>query len=154
VQRAREAPAAPTPTVGSLLEYLLTVSPRQSRSRVSREEAKELALRWFRHSPPVLWALAQYQFQAGDNRGAADLLEDLLRKGQTGEYDRSAGFNPDILGPLALLNLGACYTRLGDLARAEYCFGQLLDDPVHGAKARENYAVVQGRRRGPGERAP
>ena len=148
VLRAREAPAAPTPTAGSLLEYLLTVSPQQSRSRVSREEAQALALRWFRHSPPVLWALAQHLFQAGDSRGAAGLLEDLLRMGRTGEYDRSAGFNPDILGPLALLNLGACYVRLGDLARAEYCFGQLLDDPVHGPKARQSYAVVQARHRG------
>src|SRR5262249_30393080 len=85
VLRSRDAPTAPTPTVGSLLEYLLTVMPQQSRSRVSREEARGLALRWFRHSPPVLWALAQHQFQAGDPRGAAGLLEELLRMGQSGQ---------------------------------------------------------------------
>src|SRR5207237_887135 len=42
VERLRpglNSPAPPTPTVGMLLEYLLTVSPAQSRSRVSREEA-------------------------------------------------------------------------------------------------------------------
>jgi hypothetical protein len=148
VLQARDAPAAPAPTVGSLLEYLLTVSPHQSRSRVSREEARELALRWFRQSPPVLWALAQHHFQAGDARGAAALLEELLQRGRTGEYDHIAGFNPDILGPLALLNLGACYARLGDPARAEYCFGQLLNDPAHGAKARENLAALQNQRPG------
>src|SRR5262249_20928853 len=45
VLRHRDAPAAPTPTAGPLLEYLLTVSPQQSRSRLSREEARELARR-------------------------------------------------------------------------------------------------------------
>src|SRR5439155_11851876 len=34
VSAARDAPAAPTPTAASLLEYLLTVSPEQSRSRL------------------------------------------------------------------------------------------------------------------------
>src|SRR5437588_3751660 len=44
---ARDSPAAPNSTVARLLEYLLSVSPEQSVSRLSHEEARELALRWF-----------------------------------------------------------------------------------------------------------
>src|SRR5207253_2751305 len=52
VSAARDAPAAPTPTAASLLEYLLTVSPEQSRSRLTPAQAGELARRWFPDSPP------------------------------------------------------------------------------------------------------
>src|SRR5206468_12432256 len=43
---ARDAPIPPSPAVARLLEYLITVSPEQSVSRLSREEALNLALRW------------------------------------------------------------------------------------------------------------
>ena len=71
---AGDAPAPPSPTVASLLEYLLTVSPEQCRSRASRAQARALALRWYPDSPPLLWALAQASFQAGDFCDAAALL--------------------------------------------------------------------------------
>src|SRR5205823_4954887 len=97
------------PIVGSLLEYLLTVSPEQSRSRISREEARDLALRWFPRTPPVVWALARHFASTGDHARAAMLLEELLRMGRTAEYDHSANFEPEIIGALALMNLGMCY---------------------------------------------
>src|SRR5262245_44800011 len=65
VAAAAEAPSAPVTTVCSLLEYLLTVSPQQSRSRVSPGQASQLAQRWFPSSPPLLWILAQRAFEAG-----------------------------------------------------------------------------------------
>ncbi len=147
VRRVQSAPAPPTATVGSLLEYLLTVSPEHSRSALSAAEAEELAMRWFRQTPPVLWALAQRRFQMGDFRRAAELLEDLVRMGRTGAYDHSLGFLPYVIGAPALMNLGVCYLRLGELDKAQYCFGQLLAHPEHQAQARQHYARVEALRK-------
>jgi tetratricopeptide (TPR) repeat protein len=143
---AAEAPAAPAPTAASLLEYLLTVSPEQSRSRLPPEKAAELARRWFPSSPPLLWALAQRAFQAEQFQEAAALLERLVHLGRTGTYDHSTPFDPAIMAEPALLNLGTCYLRLGDPDRAEPCFAQLLSSPEHQAKARQGYALAQAAR--------
>ena len=67
--QARDAPAPPDPMVGQLLEYLLAVSPEQSRSPIGRDEARDLAARWFPDTPPVVWAVAAERFAAGDYRG-------------------------------------------------------------------------------------
>ena len=125
----RNAPTAPLPSLGPLLEYLLTVSPQQSRSRILPMEAGELALRWFPNSPPLLWVLAQQAFKREEFGQAASLLERLVNLGRSGAFDRGEAFNPRIIGGPALMNLGLCYVRLGDLNRAEHCFGQLLSDP-------------------------
>src|SRR5207245_9808580 len=100
----RDAPAASATAVGLLLEYALTVSPAQSRCRLAREEARDLALRWFPQTPPLLWRIAENAFQRGELRTAAGLLERLVQCGQTGFYDRSVGFDPSLIGETALLN--------------------------------------------------
>jgi len=146
VLAVREAPAPPDAAVGPLLEYLLTVSPEQSRSRISRDEARELALRWFRYSPPVIWVLAQIDFQKGDFAKAAVHLENLLHMNSTGIYDHSRGFDPDVMGAPAMMNLGICYLQTGNLERAERCFGELLNDPIHRQKALQNFATVNALR--------
>jgi hypothetical protein len=142
----REVPLAPSPVVQRLLEYLLTVAPAQSRSPLSREEAAELAERWFPHSPPLLWRGAESAFQAGDFARSAGLLEKLVLCGRTGMYDRSQPFDPSIMGESAVLNLGACYTRLKQWDNAEQCFRQLLSSRVHGARAAQNLSLVQEQR--------
>ena len=150
----RNAPSPPNTTVGVLLEYLLTVSPEQSRSPMTRAEAMELAMRWFRRSPPVVWAVTLNLFQTGDFAGAAALLEDLLRMGRTGEFDHSSGFDPDVMGAPALMNLGICYVKLNDLDKAQGCFGQLLTHPALQNQARQNFAMVQNLRAGRTASAP
>jgi hypothetical protein len=142
----REAPALPDPVVQRLLEYLLSVAPAQSRSRLSRDEAGALAERWFPHSPPLLWRTAQNAYQDGDFARAAGLLEKLILCGRTGYYDRSERFDPAILGESAVLNLGACYTRLKQWDNAEHCFRQLLASPVHGGQAAQNLQLIQEQR--------
>jgi hypothetical protein len=139
----RNDPQPPTPTVGSLLEYLLMVSPQQSRSRILPGEARELALRWFPNTPPLLWLLAHQAFERDDFREAAGLLERLVQLGRSGTYDRWAAFQPQIIGGTALMNLGMCYVRLRDLGRAELCFAQLVNDPEHRVKASQFYADIQ-----------
>jgi len=142
----REAPAAPLPEVQRLLEYLLTVSPEQSKSRLTAEDARELAARWFPNSPPLLWRNAEYYFQKEDFRRAVTFLEQLVHLAETGTYDRSEAFDPSILGERAILNLGACYTRLRDLDKAERCFLQLLSVETARAQAAQNLTVVQALR--------
>ena len=147
VQANSDAPTAPVPTVASLFEYLLTVSPEQSQSTLSPTQVRQLVERWFPKSPPLLWCLANGAFQSDDFRGAAELLERLVEMGRTGAYDHSAAFDPSIVRESALLNLGRCYVRLGDLDRAELCFGQLLASADHHIPAREGLALVQNLKR-------
>jgi hypothetical protein len=149
VLAAADAPVAPSPTVASLLEYRLTVSSEQCRSRLSLEQARTLVLRWFPKSPPLYWALAQRSFQAGDFHDAAALLRHVVELGRTGTYDRSAAFDPSIMDGPALLNLGQCYLRLGDLDRAAACFNQLLGHPKHGVKAAAGLGLVEQARQRP-----
>lgn len=140
---ARNAAKPPVTTVGSLLEYLMTVSPEQSRSRLTRDEALELARRWFPKSPPMVWARAQHHFGAGRFSEAAALLENLLEMGRTKSYDHTDGFDPEIVGAQAVMNLGICYTKMNEPDKAEHCFGQLLTHPTLQSKARQNYAMTQ-----------
>jgi tetratricopeptide (TPR) repeat protein len=139
----RDAPAAPSPVVQRLLEYLLTVTPAQSRGRLSRDEAGALAERWFPNNPPLLWRLAENAFQAGDFGRATGFLEKLVLCGRTGLYDRSDSFDPAIMGESAVLNLGACYTRLKRWDEAEECFRQLLPSKAYSERAAQNLRLVQ-----------
>jgi hypothetical protein len=93
-------------------------------------------------SPPLLWRDAEIGFAEGDFRRAAWALERLVECGRTGQYDRSETFDPSILGAPALMNLGACYTRLKEWDKAEGCFRQLVQDRSHGPQALNNLKLV------------
>jgi len=140
---ACQAPTAPIAQVQSLLEYLLTVSSNQSRCRLKKEEARELALRWFPASPPLLWIMAADWFQRGDYRQASQLLERLVALGQSNAYDKSEAFDPRIIGEEAVMNLGACYWRLNDLPKAEACFRRLLTGKTLQDQAKKNLTMVK-----------
>ncbi len=112
VLAAWDAPAAPNPTVASLLEYIFTVSPQQSRSRLTPLQAQELTRRWFPKSPPPLWAWANAAFDAKNFQEAGQLYETLIHLGKTGTYDRSAAFDPTIMGEAAIVKLNACRAHL------------------------------------------
>ena len=71
------------------------------------------------------------------------MLERLTQLGATGHYDRSAAFEPSIVGGLAWQNLGICYARLNDWDRAELCFGKLLTLAGFQDKGQQLYAWVQ-----------
>ena len=151
---AADAPAAPHPVVGSLLEYLLTVSPDQARSPIARDLARELAVRWFSYTPPVVWALAGERFAAGDHAGAVPHLERLLEMGRTGQFDTGGGFDPDILGPTALLNLGVCHIHLGNWEAARACLAPVMTDPAHGVKAARLYGYAVQKQKPDANAAP
>jgi hypothetical protein len=141
-----DAPTAPLAEVQRLLEYLLTVSPEHCLSRLAQSVARELALRWFPFSPPLVWHNAEHFFKTGNYRQAAGLLERLVQFGRTGQYDKSEGFHPGIIGDSALRNLGVCYTRLGELDKAEACFLPLLGSKTVQEQARQDLAYVQSLR--------
>jgi len=140
---ARDAPIPPAFTVARLLEYLITVAPEQSVSRLSREEALNLALRWFPASPPLLWKIALQDHAAKNFRRASILLRQLVQLGRTGTYDRSASFDPTIIGESALMNLGNCYLQMGQLEPAQQCYQQLLDSKTYQTPALQNIGVIQ-----------
>lgn len=142
----QDDPNPPSFTVASLLEYLLIVSPQQSRSRISASQAAELAARWFPNSPPLLWILSLQAYQVERFLQAAALLERLVHLGRTGTYDRSASFTPSILGEPALLNLGNCYLRLHDPDRAERCFTEALQNPSYQEQAERGCQMAQALR--------
>jgi hypothetical protein len=139
----QNAPAPPTPATGLLLEYLITVAPDQSRSRLAPFEARILAERWFPNSPPILWAIAQKAYRVEDFQEAARHLEKLITLGRTGTYDHSAAFDPSIVADLALLNLGNCQLRLGALNRAEWCYAQVLNHPRYQNQAKKGLEMVK-----------
>lgn len=147
VKAAAGMPAPPDPMVGQLLEYLLGVSPEQSRSPITRDEARGLAAGWFPNTPPVVWAAAAERFAAEDYQAAAGLLERLVNMGRTGRYDPAGGFAPDIIGPAAQANLGMCYLHLGRWDEAKACFGGLLGDPTHRERAVRGFALAERRQR-------
>src|SRR5262249_48735993 len=123
-----EGAVPPSPDVQVLLVYVLTTTTERYRGRISRAEAMALGLRWFPNSPPLLWALAEPRFRAGQFRAAVALLEQLVQLGRSGVYDRSQRFDPRIIGPWALLNLGQCFRGLGEPDKARPCFELLLQD--------------------------
>ena len=119
----------PNADVQKVLEYLINTPPDQSRAAIDASKAAELALKWFPTSPPLLWLVAGRYFQAKQFHTAAALLDQLLRLGTSGGYDRSLGFDPRIIGPWPLVNLGQCYRAIGEPDKARRCFELLLTDP-------------------------
>jgi glycosyltransferase involved in cell wall biosynthesis len=140
---ARDAPTPPSQKVQVLLEYLLTALPEHSRNPLSAAEARELALRWFPNSPPLVYLNAELAFRGGEFRLAARLLERLLHLGRNGTYDRSRVFDPGLVGEDALINLAACHQRLGEWERAEECYRQLLTGTKFSAQAAQGLVAVK-----------
>jgi hypothetical protein len=145
-QRVRESldnPNPPAMKVQPLLEYLLRGPDDAPALRIiSRDDARRLVLRWFALSPPLLYCVAEDCFRAGDFGQAASILEKLIQLGKTGTYDRSGHFNPALVGDDAIINLAACYRRLGRLDEAERCYQQLLGSARYAKPAAEGLAAI------------
>ncbi len=143
VKPAFDRGEAPPPGVGPLIEYLLGAPPGEVRGPLDRDAARRVAAAWYLDAPPVLWALAGDRYVARDYAIAAKVLARLLELGATGEYAADLGFDPDVVGRGALMNLGQCQLQLNRLPEARACFTSLLDDSRHGPRAAELLAVVE-----------
>jgi hypothetical protein len=140
---ALEAGGSPSPALGPLIEYLVTVPPHKIRGPISREMAAKLAVSYYLRTPPIVWALAGERYQAKDFATASSLLNHLLDMGQSGEYDRALNFDPGILGADAKMNLGQCLLQLNRAAEARDCFAPLTGHVSHGPRATELLAIAQ-----------
>ncbi len=153
LSRHRNAPQAPGPDAQRLLEYLMTVSPEQSRSPLSAADARELSIRWFPFSPPMLWRNAEYYFAIGQYRAAALLLERLVEMARTGNYDRSQAFDPAILAEPTRMNLAVCYLHLGRLDQAEQLLQILRGHTDYRERAETNLKLLEQLRQ-QGQKSP
>lgn len=138
-----DAEKPPVSSVQNLFDYILRVDPVMYRGALSKEETRELAVRWFPNSPPLLWRLSEHAFARGDFQAATPLLERLVELGHTRNYDHTEAFDPAIVGTLAQLNLAACRARLGNFKEAEHILLPLLNDPDAGPRARELFGSIQ-----------
>jgi glycosyltransferase involved in cell wall biosynthesis len=132
-----------TGKVQVLLEYLLELPPERLPPDLSPEQVRELAQRWFPLSPRLMFKLAEQWFRAGDTDRAAGILERLVDLGRRGTYDRTQAFDVGLVADDALVNLAACYRRLGRLDSAERCYEQLLHSRHFAAHARQGLAAVR-----------
>jgi hypothetical protein len=141
--------AADPPTdaaaVGPLLEYLLTVAPDRNRSALSRDRVRATARDWFPDVPPVVWAIAGERFAAGDYTSAATDLSRLLEWGRSGRFPPSGGFDPDIVGASAAMNLALCYIHLNRFDDARSLLNSLLSHPRWRKDATDVYRTIATR---------
>jgi hypothetical protein len=131
----RQSPLRPPPAFQRLLEFLINAPPAEAPAGLTSREARALAQRWYPKSPPLLWAAALQEFQEGSFRQAAFLLEELIELGKSKDYDKTQLFDPDILGPAALMNLAICRRRLMNLDQADESVRPLLAHPAYAPRA-------------------
>lgn len=143
IRPLRHDTVPPAGKVQVLLEYLLDLPPERLPAGWSRDEVQDLALRWFSLSPRLMFKLAEQWFRAGDPDRAAGILERLVDLGRSGAYDRTQTFDLGLVGDDALVNLAACYRRLGRLDAAERCYVQLLGSRHFAPHARQGLAAVR-----------
>ncbi len=146
VAKSRDAEQADSNAVQLLLNYIMRVPADFLQGPLTPDDAEALVLKWFPASPVPIWTVAERAFLKKDFSRASNLLEVLIRLGQTGLYDRSRGFDPSILNRHSWANLGACYLEMGQLDQAQTCFQHLRNDPVAREQAEQGLAVVAARR--------
>ena len=141
----RDRPSPPGPAAELSLEHIIRAKMFEPQAHVVRD----VALRWYPHSPGLLWSVAESLFAASQWRAAAVVLEHLLELGRTGAYDRARRFDPRILGAWALRNLADCRLALGEIDAAEAIYRGLLADPEAYPRAIERLARIETNRRSP-----
>ena len=139
---ARDEPRAPTGKVSVFLESV--VKSKRPIGGLDAAQAIVLTLKWFRDTPPLLWAIADRHYTRGEFAEAAAVLEHLVDLGERKAYDRSRAFEAGIVGDQAIMNLGACYARIGRPADARSCFSRLLMNPAMAEDAAKNLRVLGG----------
>lgn len=133
--------------LAALLEHILACDILPAGFPLSWAEASRLALQQFPDAVPLLWQIARHEFRQQRFERCRDLLERAVHLGETGTYNRLCSFDPSVLGDDARLNLGVCYTCLGQLGQAEACFQKLLTSPTRAAEARANLDRLAQHRR-------
>ncbi len=129
-------------SLASLLEYVLSSPTLPPNFPISRQIARKIAIEQFPNAVPLQWHLAGEHYAQGRFARCAEILEHILALAATHSYDHHASFNPEIMGDDARLNLGVCYVRLAQLAKAKNIFHSLLHSPTRGREASENLRSI------------
>jgi hypothetical protein len=129
--------------LAALLEHVLACDKLPEGFPLSWTAASRLALRRFPAAVPLLWQIARREFRCNRFDQCRALLEKIVALRKTGTYDKLVSFDPCIMGDDLLLNLGVCYTRLGQLRKAEQCFRQLLSSPTLADAAKGNLRRIR-----------
>jgi tetratricopeptide (TPR) repeat protein len=134
---------APSPQVALLLETLLQLPENELPAGFSRAQIRELALKWFARSAPLLWLLAKQDYEQGRFEDAEKRLRQLLQMGKEHSYDKWVGFDPHILAGEAELNLAVCLIRQTKLVEAEQILKSLSARGEHRMAAEENLRAIK-----------
>lgn len=139
-----EQSAARDPVGGAalLLETLLQFPPDRLPPGWSASRVQHLAARWYPDAPPLLWFQAQQAFAQGRFTEAESWLRRLVAMGTTHRYDRTASFDPRIIGDDARLNLAGCLVRLNRIGEAREIFGQLAAGSTRKREAEANLRAL------------
>lgn len=135
-------PGLPRAPFTQLLEWIIAAPQLPAGFPLSRQRAEDWARSAFRDAPPLLWQLARRSFERGDFADSAIQLERLIEIIQNNTYDKLSGFDPKLLGPDPLLNLGVCYTHMGRIEEARRAFEQLLESGSHRESAERNLRLL------------
>lgn len=142
-----DAQRAPDVSLALLLETLMQLPVSALEAPWTPGLASELAGRWFPDAPPLIWLRAQRDFAEERYGDAEGRLCRLIEMGRTGEYDRSCGFDPRIIGADAQMNLAGCLIRRGELDEAERVLRALASGGSRAAQARANLGIIEDLRR-------
>jgi len=77
-----------------------------------------LSERWFPSSPPLTWRAARWHYEQGHIAKAAQLLQRVVKMGESNRYDHTISFDQRIFHDETRLNLGVCYAKLGQPGKA------------------------------------
>jgi hypothetical protein len=125
-----------------LLELILACPTMPDGFPLDRAAAQRLALTRFPTAVPLLWQIAAEHNRRGRFAECAELLERIMKLGQTQSYERLVSFDPAIMGDDARLNLAVCYVRQGRVSQARQLFKKLLDSPTRGREAAANLEAL------------
>lgn len=126
-----------------ILEAMLQLPEAELPDGWSADRLRRYVLEWFPTSIPLRWHLARLAFIRSEFADARDQLMAISDLVQSGSFDKTLSFNPQILGDELRLNLGVCQFRLGDLDGAEASFARISSDSAFAAAATQNLAAIR-----------
>ena len=135
-------PGLPRGQFTQLLEWTIATPRLPEGFPLSRRQAEDWCRTSIRDAPPLLWQLARRSFEREDFADAAIQLERLVEIVENDTYDKLSGFDPNLLGPDPLLNLGVCYTHLGRIEEARRVFEHVLGFESHREDAERNLRLL------------
>ena len=136
-------PLSPLPMALPLLEIALGTPEAILPPTIRHASLERLAERWYPRSVPLLIARARLAFGRKDFAAAAELGERAVTLWDTGGYDRTISFDPEIVGAELRLNVGVALAQSGRLEESLVRFEEAARDSRFNAVAEQNAAAIR-----------